>query len=131
MQYALEDQYLSRHFYFYRSMRFLKGILFCGLLLWVSTVKAQGHFELTAYRFAISLQNDKAEQKIGEIKRNDPDNLLVYHIENYVDFFEVFINEDKERFEELEKNRERRLEKIKSGDEESPYYRFCQAEVKL
>ena len=48
-----------------------------------------------------------------------------------IHFFEVFINEDKERFKVLEKNKEKRIDRIKSGDPKSPFYRFSQAEIHL
>jgi tetratricopeptide (TPR) repeat protein len=102
----------------------------------VQEASSQGHFAITtdireAYELVSSLKSDLARKKIAYIKKNDPDNMLVYHIENYVDFFEIFINEDKERFDQLKDNKESRLDKIKSGDPTSPFYRFSQAEIML
>lgn len=57
--------------------------------------------------------------------------MMVYHIEDYIDFYKIFINEDYNEFVELEKNKNIRLSKIASGDKKSPYYRFCEAEIKL
>jgi hypothetical protein len=96
----------------------------------------QGYFECNssieeAYNLAITLQFDKAKVKIEKIKEQEPDNLLIYHIENYLDFFTIFINEDEEEFERLEKNKNIRLEKIGLGDKESPYYLFSKAEINL
>ncbi len=56
---------------------------------------------------------------------------MVYHIENYIDFFTIFINEDIREFKQLEKNKKLRLEKINQGDKESPYYLFAKAEINL
>ena len=99
-------------------------------------LSAQGHFKITddirrAYDLIFELKRSQAEKQLSHIKTSDPHNLLVYHIENYLDFFEVFITEDKDRFKQLEKNKDRRIDKIKKGDPKSPFYRFCQAEIHL
>lgn len=100
------------------------------------TSSGQGYFEANeaiadAYRLVTTLQLDSAQYKIDQIKKSEPDNLLVYHIENYIDFFTIFINEDEKEFKQLEKNKNKRLEKINQGDKESPYYLFAKAEINL
>ena len=122
-------------FIFNIAMRFF---LLISMLVFIpfSATLGQGHFELTddireAYQLAISLKKEQALDKIDEIKKTDPGNLMVYHIENYVDFFDVFINEDEEIFKKLEKNKDLRIDKIKEGDRNSPFYRFSQAEIML
>lgn len=94
------------------------------------------HFDLSsgikeAYTHIINLQLDHAQIELNELKIDEPENLLVYQIENYIDFFRIFISEDRGLFEQLEKNRSIRLSKIKTGDDQSPYYRFAQAEIHL
>ncbi len=84
-----------------------------------------------AYTYASSLRHEKARVKIKLIKEKDPYNLLVYHIENYIDFFEIFIREEEDQFKFLEKNKNLRLEQIKKGDKNDPFFRFCQAEIHL
>ncbi|NNF34304.1 MAG: hypothetical protein HKN68_09360 [Saprospiraceae bacterium] len=116
-------------------MRFIL-IISIFLITIISSVSGQGYFEITddireAYQLTISLKKEKALQKIADIKQTDPGNYLVYHIENYVDFFEVFINEDEDTFKRLEKNKDKRIDKIKEGDKSSPFYRFSQAEIQL
>ena len=112
-----------------------KLFLFLFLLFTVPSL-GQGYFECNAaieeaYNLVITLQFDSAALKIEEIKRQEPNNLLIYHIENYIDFFTIFINEDEEEFERLEKNKNIRLEKIGHGDKKSPYYLFTKAEINL
>lgn len=77
------------------------------------------------------LRLEEAAQLIRKIKREDSENLIVYHLENYIDFFRVFIGENKKEFKELEKNKKFRLEQLSRGDQSSPYYLYTQAEVKL
>lgn len=106
-------------------------------ILSIGTAYGQTYFEETpairdAYHLIIDLKLDAAQKAIADIKKNEPDNLLVLHLENYVDFFTIFINEEKEQFSELEKNKEARVSYIeKHGDRSSPYYLFVQAEIEL
>ena len=98
---------------------------------------AQSNYEITpkitkAYDAVMSLRFAEAQTLLDDIKVTDPENLMVYHIENYIDFLTVFINEDKAELERLEAtNKDIRLEKLKEGDPTSPYYKFTQAEVLL
>lgn len=113
-----------------------KILFFAFALVLPFTAWSQGHFTVTkdlreAYHYVITLRKDLAAEKIAKIKETDPDNLLIYHVENYLDFFEIFINEEKEVFDQLKDNKDDRLDKIKEGDQNSPYYRYCQAEINL
>jgi tetratricopeptide (TPR) repeat protein len=105
------------------------------LLLQIS-VFAGGYFKWTpnaraTYKKIIDLRLDEAEVNIAALKQSEPDNLIILHLENYIDFFKVFIHEDKAEFERLEANKNRRLELIKEGDEYSPYYLYLQADIRL
>ena len=98
---------------------------------------AKKHFEWTpalreAYKKTLSLRFVEAEADLANIRRTDPDNLLILHVENYLDFFHVYINEEETEFKKLEKNKEKRLEIIEEeGDKSSPYYLFLQADIRL
>jgi len=84
-----------------------------------------------AYDLIFDLQFDAASTVISNIKKDEPQNLLVYHIENYIDFLSLFITEEESLFDSLEQHKHLRLQKIRSGPKDSPYHRFCQAEVML
>ena len=97
---------------------------------------AQGNFVFSenakaAYNKVLNLRFEEAETLLIKLKAEEPNNLIVHYIENYIDFFRIFINENKAEFERLENNKNIRLEKIKTGDKASPYYWFVQAEIKL
>ena len=105
------------------------------LSLWSIQTAAQD-FEIspkvkTAYEKVLSLQFNAAYQLIEEIKIESPDNLMVYHLENYIDFFRIYINENEQEFDRLKKNKSERLAKIKTGDPNSPYYLFLLADIRL
>lgn len=108
------------------------------LIFFLSTSVLYGarHFTYTplarsAYNKAMTLRFGEAHILLAKLKLEDPDNLVVHHIENYIDFFRLYISEDEVLYEQLEANRNRRLDAIESGDESSPYYLFLQADIHL
>lgn len=84
-----------------------------------------------AYDAVMSLQFEKAQLLITQMKKQEPNNLVAYHIENYIDFFRIYIGENEQEFDRLKKNKERRLDIIEQGDPASPYYLFIQADIRL
>lgn len=84
-----------------------------------------------AYQKAIRLRLLEARQGIDRLKKEEPDNLLPLLIDNYVDFLTVFAGERPDDYKRLLKNMEPRLDKIARGDRHSPYYLYCQAEIRL
>ncbi len=117
-----------------KKLRFLLSV---GIfLLFGANIFGQKYFKITdgiksAYQSILELKLDKAQRQLDSLKKTDPDNVLVYHIENYIDFYKIFINEDYNEFVALEKNKRHRIRMIEQGDKKSPYYRFSQAEIKL
>ncbi|MEM1323036.1 MAG: hypothetical protein AAGG75_22410 [Bacteroidota bacterium] len=116
--------------------KLLGGGLLLAFCLLIPLSAHAGYFEFTpeariAYKKAIHLRFDEARTLIQQIKVKDPDNLIVYQIENYIDFFTIFLNENKQEFKELEKNKSYRLDRISEGDRDSPYYLYAEAEIKL
>lgn len=83
------------------------------------------------YEKILSLRFREATVLIEQLKKDDPSNLVVYHLEDYIDFFTVYINENKAEFERLEKNRDIRLNAIRKGNPDSPYYLYLQADIRL
>ena len=117
------------------SLRNLCIILFFSSIGFTASADAF-RFEFTdkafqAYEYAISLQFEESRNLLLEIKAEDPKNLIVHHIENYIDFFTIFINEDKADFERLRNNKKNRLKQIRKGSNKSPYYLYAQAEIHL
>lgn len=86
---------------------------------------------LQAYEYATSLRFGEAYTLMAQMKLEDPNNLIVHHIDNYIDFFTLYIQEDEADYRRLKKNRDLRLDKIKAGDRNSPYYLFVQADIRL
>ena len=114
----------------------MKAGLTLLFLLWNIYSLNGNHFEYTslarnAYEKAISLQFSDAEAILEQIKTHDPDNLIIYHIENYIDCLTLFITEDKESFTRLKARKKERLAKVELGDPSSPYYLYIQADIRL
>lgn len=106
------------------------------MLVFYGQVRGEYYFEYSplvtqAYEKIISLQLEEGRTLVDSVKLIEPENLSIYHIENYLDFFTIFINEEKAEFERLEENKNIRLDKIRQGPKNSPFYLFCQAEIQL
>ncbi len=115
-----------------RSWLTILIIIACGLVVKANHIA----FEFTplhqeAYDYITSLRFEEGEKVVEKIKITQPSNKLVYLIEDYLDFLTIFINEEKEEFKEREKNKDLRLNAIKEGDKNDPYYLFAQAEIHL
>lgn len=84
-----------------------------------------------AYEQVLSLQFDGAKLTLADIKSKDAGNLIAYHIENYIDFLYLYLNQNEQDYNRLRKNEDLRLQKIQQGDTQSPYYLYTQADVRL
>lgn len=110
---------------------------FLLLLTFISLrAMSQTHYTMTddmrqAYELAMSLRHDEAKEAIAHIQASDPDNLLRLHVENYLDFFTIFIQEEKSTFKQLEKNKKKRINQLNDGAKDNPWYRFVKAEILL
>lgn len=114
-------------------MRFAILLLFLFL---GNTTWAKGYFEYSttarqAYDHIMELRFQEARSLIMQVKLQEPENLIVHHLEDYIDFYTIFINEDEAEYNRLYPNRARRLEAIQEGDRKSPYYLYLQADIQV
>jgi tetratricopeptide (TPR) repeat protein len=105
-------------------------------LLIIQVLNAQSRFEFSplaraAYDKTLALKFDEANGILAELKRKEPDNAVIYYIENYADCLKVFISEDQNVFDQLAPRAEKRIAALKGSDKNSPYYLFAQAQVRL
>lgn len=115
-----------------RQLCLVGGLLILGYF----QLYSQGTFVFTnaledAYRDISSLRIEDGRQKLEHSGFRTNQNLMGYYVENYIDFFTLFIEEDQSLYKKLLPNRDARLKKIQSGDANSPYYLYCQAEIIL
>ena len=116
--------------------QYMKKTLFVFLLLFgVSAVNAQV-FDwnancVKAYHDAISLKLSKAHAALSLEKQRNPANLVPDFIENYIDFFILFLNEDpKERSARIS-NWQKRLTLMDQSPDTSPFKLFSKAVINL
>jgi tetratricopeptide (TPR) repeat protein len=96
-----------------------------------------GHFTFSpavrdAYQKALSLRFGEARQALEQVKKAEPDNLMALLVENYLDFLGLYGGDSEGDYKVLSKNMEPRLAQIASrGDRSSPWFLYCQAEIRL
>lgn len=121
----------------YRSVvlkRFL--LIFTGFLflfMAAGTVSAQV-FDFNArcqqaYKEIIQLKLKDGQALLDEEKGNHPNNLIPYFLENYIDFFVLFFNEDPADYKKLIGNLDKRLDRMNTGPQNSPYFLFTKAVI--
>lgn len=84
-----------------------------------------------AYDAVMQLRLDTGRELLDEEKRTNPDNLIPHFIDNYIDFFELFFNEDAALYAQRKKTRSPRLDLMAQGPSSSPYYLYTQAVIKF
>src|SRR5688500_3825353 len=95
---------------------------------------AQHVFEFTpacqeAYRSIVQLKLDAGQELINEEKARNPNNLIPYFLEDYIDFFVLFFNEDPDEYKKRNGNFSRRLELMNKGPKNSPFYLFTKSVI--
>jgi hypothetical protein len=66
-----------------------------------------------------------------QMRLTDPENLMSYYLEDYIETLIIFLDEDKNLFKKYASNKEERLAKLAMGPQDSPYYLYTQAEINL
>jgi hypothetical protein len=82
-----------------------------------------------AYKAIIQLKLDEGQRLLNSEKSQHPDNLIPYFLENYIDFFTLFFNEDPAEYKKRLPNREKRLDMISKGPESSPFFLYTKAVI--
>src|SRR5215475_11424808 len=104
------------------------------VLLYVVPARAQKVFDFNdrckqAYHEIIQLKLNNGQQLLNTEKAQHPNNLIPYFLENYIDFFTLFFNEDPAEYEKRLPNRETRLNLLSEGPEGSPFLLFAKSVV--
>ena len=109
---------------------------FCFILLMgcVPFACAQSRFDFNsacqkAYAEIIQLKLVSGKAMIESEKKADPGNLIPYFLENYIDFFTLFFNEDPQEYQRRKPGLERRLNLMKAGDSNSPFALFTRSVI--
>lgn len=97
---------------------------------------AIGYFEYSpqavkTYNLVFSLRFKEARSELVNLRISESDNLISHSLANYMDCLSIFIGEQIDTYEKLRQNKELRLEAIRQGDRQSPYYLYTQADIHL
>jgi len=84
-----------------------------------------------AYEAIMQLRIDDGKALLEAEKREHPDNLIPYFLDNYADFFPLYFNEDPAVYNAKKGLRGTRLSKMEEGPDTSPYYLYTQATIKF
>ena len=82
-----------------------------------------------AYKEISQLKLKNGQILIDEEKRKNPGNLIPFFLENYIDFFTLFFNEDPDDYKKLIPNLDKRLALMNRGPTNSPYLLFTKAVI--
>jgi tetratricopeptide (TPR) repeat protein len=92
----------------------------------------QKHFDFNntcqqAYHAIVQLKLEEGGRLLEAEKKRDPDNLIPVFLENYIDFFHLFFNEDPAEYQAWKDRLDSRIELISEGPESSPFNLFARS----
>jgi tetratricopeptide (TPR) repeat protein len=107
-----------------------KGLLFMAVLLLCTAGFAQKVFDFNptcqqAYGEIMKLRLDAGKTLIAQARQQNSNNLIPELLEGYIDFFELFFNEDPQQYAARKDNFDKRLTAFEEGPQNSPFYRYC------
>ena len=76
------------------------------------------------YESITSLRIPEAKKWIIADKKNNPNNLSYPLLESYADFYQLFLNENTQEYNQLYPNFKSRIELLEKGPQNSPYYLY-------
>lgn len=82
-----------------------------------------------AYKAIVQLRLEEGSRLLAAEEQRDPDNLIPYFLDNYVDFFQLFFNEDAAQYAAWKGRLDRRLELMSEGPEGSPFNLFTRSVI--
>jgi len=82
-----------------------------------------------AYADIVRLKLYSGRQILDQEKKLHPANLIPYFLDNYIDFFTLFFNEDPAEYKLRKPNLEKRLALMKKGDPSSPFFEFTRSVI--
>ncbi|MEM9835623.1 MAG: hypothetical protein AAF828_03930 [Bacteroidota bacterium] len=117
-----------------QNYRAIASLLFYCLLPIITV--AQPHYTFTdaaerAYEQALQLEMAAATATLKSIQEDDPENLVVHHIANYIDFFQLYLTEDEALYDKRLIYKNLRLSILEELPKESPWRNYALAEIRL
>jgi tetratricopeptide (TPR) repeat protein len=82
-----------------------------------------------AYHEIVQLKLSNGQQLLNAEKTQHPNNLVPFFLENYIDFFTLFFNEDPAEYKKRLPNLDKRLALMNQGPKQSPFHLFTRAVI--
>lgn len=82
-----------------------------------------------AYQSIIELRLDEGSRLLEAEKKRDGNNLIPFFLDNYIDFFQLFFNEDAAQYAAWKGRRDRRLELLSEGPASSPFNLYTRSVI--
>ena len=123
------DTIKRRLYYFVQALFFVLSFLVPGAVGY-----GQKRFDFNshcqdAYREITQLRLEAGQKLLDAEMKKDPDNLIPAFLENYIDFFHLFFNEDPVEYQARKDMLDRRIELMSQGPESSPFYLFTRSVI--
>jgi tetratricopeptide (TPR) repeat protein len=77
----------------------------------------------------VQLRLEEGSRLLEAERKRDPGNLVPDFLDNYIDFFQLFFNEDPAEFQVAKARLDRRLKRLNGGPETSPFYLFARSVI--
>jgi len=113
----------------------MKRLILALLFLFPLFLQAEGQAYVftpklvEAYYHIMALRFEKGLALLEEEKKINPTSPALAFVSDYHYFLKSFINEDVKKFEEEISDFNARLSLLEKGNDQSPYYYYCQAEL--
>jgi tetratricopeptide (TPR) repeat protein len=114
------------------SAAFCLSFLLAGLPFLSARAQYQYDFNPScrkAYEEIIQLKLSTGKALIEVEKKTHPHNLIPYFLDNYIDFFTLFFNEDPVEYQRRKPGQDQRLNLMKKGDARSPFALFTRSVI--
>lgn len=137
MLYRKRSSLRASLFCFLCRVRILQQAVYCVVFLLCTVIgQAQKDFHFNdrcaqAYHHIMALRLAPASKLLAAEKAADPNNLATVLLDNYIDFFTLFFNEEKTAYDKAKVFRSQRLAQLDAAPKESPLRLFAKAIVHL
>jgi hypothetical protein len=116
------------------------GVAIFGFLAcfagFITTAQAKGNFTFSplarqAYDYTLAMRWDEAHALVKQLRETEPNNKIADYVDNQLDCFKIFIDDDRKQLNNLDWKQEHWLNALEEGDKDSPYYLFTRAQARL